>query len=104
MTDPMPTIMQAAERLRRVANREASIATVYWPEVPENERTGSQQLDRRLVEAKYRLDYLTLADFALSILPKGDRPGKIQRGDEVAATLSYHWELLDKLIDWAENA
>jgi hypothetical protein len=69
--DPITPIMQAAERLIRVQGGETEVA-VYWPLV--KERTGSQYLNRRLVDAARRDDERLVLS---AILPKGKRPESI---------------------------
>jgi hypothetical protein len=64
----MPTIMQAAERLRRLKAGETPMA-VY--------QDGVEEIV--FVTLERNADWMTLADFALSILPKGERPVAIDR-------------------------
>lgn len=69
MSDPIDPIMQAAERLRRVARGEDPL-TVYYLSYGHG---GFNELCRREAD-----DLRTLADFLLSILPKGKRPEPVR--------------------------
>lgn len=76
MTDPMPTIMQAAERLRRVhAGLNRKDARELYAEVwPTRE-------DDWVVNA-IREDRLNVSNWAIDILPKGGRPVAIPKRPE----------------------
>jgi hypothetical protein len=83
--DPITPIMQAAERLIRVQGGETEVA-VYWPLV--KERTGSQYLNRRLVDAARRDDERLVLS---AILPKGKRPVAIERPTECTGKRTGGW-------------
>lgn len=80
--DPLTPIMQAAERLRR----DGSYVIV--------ERTGADVTGQDFDHAAYRNDVSDLADFALSILPKGDRPVAMMTTDSLRGG-DVRWAIID---------
>lgn len=76
MSDPIQSVMQAAERLRRYIHAPSDVS----PEAVFREVYGGGTSDAAAL-ARYQTD---VADFLGAILPKGQRPVAIEDGDGFA--------------------